>query len=307
MPALLHDLPTPGFDGDADPTDEHRIELTGFCYRMLASAFAAEDAVQEVLLRASLRPDRCTARAGGLRTWLFGVATAVCLEVLRGAPARVLPTPGPVPGPLVLPVPDDGVLDAGGDPTTLRLPYVAALQQLPPRQRAALVLRDVAGLAVADVADVLATTPSGAASTLARARAALAAAAPVAAEPLRPADPVQRDLLARYREATERADVSALLALLHEEVTVAMPPHEWSVRGRAAARDVLLAAWRPGSATRLVPTAANGSPAFWQTAAAVRGGVHEPVALVVLDVAGGWITGITTFLDGPRLLTLFAY
>ncbi len=306
MSVLLHELSA----RDTDPLDGHRIELTGFCYRMLASAFAAEDAVQETMVRASLRPDRFAEHAGGLVTWLYGIATTVCLDVLRGAPARVLPTatPGtPVPGPLVLPVPDDSVLDAGGDPTTLRLPYVAALQQLPPRQRAALVLRDVAGLPVAAVADVLATSPSGAASTVARARAALAAVAPVAAEPSRPADPVQRELLARYRAAAEREDVTALLALLHDDVTVAMPPHEWSVRGRAAAREVLLAARRPGRRTRLVPTTANGSPAFWQTAAAVRGGLHEPVALIVLDVADGLVTSITTFLDGPRLLTLFAY
>lgn len=299
MSVLLHELPT----HEADP-EGHRIELTGFCYRMLASAFAAEDAVQETLLRASLRPDRFV-HDGDLRTWLYGVATAVCLDVAAGSAPRVLPAAGP--GPLVLPVPDDIVLDAGGDPATVALPYVAALQQLPPRQRAALLLRDVAGLPVAGVADVLTTSVSGAASTLRRARAVLAAAAPVAAEPLRPSDPVQRDLLARYRAAVEYHDVTAQVALLHEDATVAMPPHESSVRGRAAAREVLLAARRPGRTVRLVPTVANGSPAFWQTAAAHRGGVHEPEALIVLDVADGLITGITTFLDGPRLLTLFAW
>ena len=305
MSVLLHEVPT----HDPAPLEAHRVELTGFCYRMVASAFVAEDAVQETLLLASLQPDRFS-RNTDRRVWLYRVATTVCLDVLRRTPPRVLPTAGsggPVPGQLVLPVPDDHVQDAGGDPATLRLPCVAALQQLPPRQRAALLLRDVAGLPVADVADVLDTTASGAASTLARARSALAAAAPAAAEPLRPGDAVQRDLLARYRAAVEHDDVTALLALLHDDVVVAMPPHEWSVRGRAAAREVLLAARRPGRTVRLVPTTANGSPAFWQTAAALRGGVHEPEALIVVDVAGGAITGITTFLDGPRLLTLFAY
>jgi RNA polymerase sigma-70 factor (ECF subfamily) len=118
---------------------------------------------------------------------------------------------------------------------------------------------------------------------------------------------MQRDVLARYRAAVEHDDVSALLPLLHDDVVLAMPPHEWSVRGRAAAREVLLAARRPGRIVRLVPTVANGSPAFWLTVAAVRGGVHEPEALIVVDVADGAITSITTFLDGPRLLTLFAF
>jgi RNA polymerase sigma-70 factor (ECF subfamily) len=305
MSVLVHEVPA----DDATPIEAHRVELIGFCYRMLASAFVAEDAVQETLLLASLHPDRFS-RSTDRRVWLYRVATTVCLDVLRGALPRVLPTVGsggPAPGQLVLPVPDDHVQDAGGDPETLRLPYVAALQQLPPRQRAALLLRDVAGLSVTDVADVLDTTASGAASTLARARTALAAAAPAATEPLRPDDPVQRDLLARYRAAVEHDDVSALLTLLHDDVVVAMPPHEWSVRGRAAAREVLLAARRPGRITRLVPTVANGSPAFWLTAATLRGGVHEPEALIVVDVADGAITGLTTFLDGPRLLTLFAY
>ncbi|MGI5129713.1 RNA polymerase subunit sigma-70 [Pseudonocardia sp. CA-107938] len=289
----------------ATSIEAHRLELTGFCYRMVASAFVAEDAVQETLLLASLHHDRFRAQR---RTWLYRIATSVCLDVLRGAAPRVLPTAGGlVPGQLVLPVPDDHVQDAGGDPTTLRLPYVAALQQVPPRQRAALLLRDVAGLSVAEVADVLDTTTSGAASTLARARAALAAAAPAATEPLRPDDPVQQDLLVRYRRAVEQDDVTALVALLHDDVVVAMPPHEWSVRGVAAAREVLVAARRPGRVTRLVPTVANGSPAFWLTTAARRGGVYEPEALVVLETAGGRITAITTFLDGPRLLTLFAY
>jgi RNA polymerase sigma-70 factor (ECF subfamily) len=305
MSVLVHEVPA----DDAAPIEAHRVELIGFCYRMLASAFVAEDAVQETLLLASLHPNRFS-RSTDRRVWLYRVATTVCLDVLRGALPRVLPTAGsggPAPGQLVLPVPDDHVQDAGGDPETLRLPYVAALQQLPPRQRAALLLRDVAGLSVTDVADVLDTTASGAASTLARARTALAAAAPAATEPLRPDDPVQRDLLARYRAAVEHDDVSALLTLLHDDVVVAMPPHEWSVRGRAAAREVLLAARRPGRITRLVPTVANGSPAFWLTAATLRGGVHEPEALIVVDVADGAITGLTTFLDGPRLLTLFAY
>jgi len=305
MSVLAHELPP----HDPAPIEAHRLELTGFCYRMVASAFVAEDVVQETLLLASLHPDRFS-RSTDRRVWLYRVATTVCLDVLRGALPRVLPTAGsggPAPGQLVLPVPDDHVQDAGGDPETLRLPYVAALQQLPPRQRAALLLRDVAGLTVADVAAVLDTTTSGAASTLARARTALAAAAPAATEPLRPDDPVQRTLLARYRAAVEHDDIGAQLALLHDDVVLAMPPHEWSVRGRAAAREVLLAARRPGRVTRLVPTVANGSPAFWLTAAALRGGVHEPEALIVVDVADGVITGLTTFLDGPRLLTLFAY
>jgi RNA polymerase sigma-70 factor (ECF subfamily) len=310
-----------------DPHDEHerhRVELTGYCYRMLGSAFEAEDAVQETLERAWRHRGRFDGSRGTVRTWLHAIATNVCLDMLRSAQRRARPTdfgpaaqPGsPLGDPLpesarVLPAPDDRILPVHADPAelsagreTVRLAFVAALQVLSPRQRAVLVLRDVLRFSAAEVAGQLGTTVAAANSTLQRARASLASADLRPGDPLRPDDPAQKDLLERYCIAFERYDIHALLALMHEDVTMAMPPFGWWLHGRNAVETTLRAAGRPCAGTVLHPVGANGSPAFWQTRPTDRG--QQPWGLVLLDIADGRIAGVTTFLDADRLVPLFA-
>ena len=284
--------------------EAYRGELTGYAYRMLGAAFEAEDAVQETLVRA-WRADYDPARAS-VRTWLYAIATNVCLDMLRSAQRRAramdlgpAATPGPdlgaplPPSAWVQPLPDALV----GDPAevaaqreTIRLAFVAALQQLPPRQRAVLILREVLAFSAAEVADLLDTTVASANSALQRARATIRRPAP--AEPLAAE---HRDLLARYVAAFERYDVAALTALLHEDATTSMPPFTWWLRGR----DHIAAAFAHADGTcahaRLVPTSVNGSPAFGQYR--WTGARHEPMALVTLEVSRAGITSITTHLD----------
>jgi RNA polymerase sigma-70 factor, ECF subfamily len=311
--------------GTALRLDRFRPELVGYCYRMLGSAFEADDAAQETLVRAWRHVDRFDERRAPLRAWLFAIATNVCLDMLRSAQRRARAsdlgpswTAGPELGaPLpehrwVQPVPDARVLPAGGDPAevaaqreTVRLAFVAALQLLPPRQRAVLILRDVLCWKAEEVARLLGTTVASVTSALQRARATLRAADLSPAEPLRPDDPAQRRMLARYCDAFERYDVDALVSLLHEDATMSMPPFPWWLRGRAEIRRALLAAGRPCAGARLLPTAANGSPAFAQYRPGAPHGGHEPFALVVLDLAGGRVAGITTYLDHGRLFPLF--
>ncbi|MGC5016304.1 sigma-70 family RNA polymerase sigma factor [Streptosporangium sp. DT93] len=314
-----------------DALERHRIALTGYCYRMLGSPFEAEDAVQETLVRAWRSLDRFDEGRAPLRSWLHAIATNVCLDMLRGARrrARVIDlSPSARPGPdlgvplpesaFVQPVPDGRVLPVGGDPAelaaqrdTIRLAFVAALQHLPPRQRAVLILRDVLCWKAEEVARLLDTTVASVTSALQRARATMrtvpaASDGPAGpAEPHRPMDEARRRLLARYCDAFERYDVEAMVALLHEDAVTSMPPFLWWLRGRAAIRRTLLAAGRPCAGARLVPTTANGSPAFAQYRPSGSGGGLEPFALVVLTIPGDLITEMTTYLDADRLFPLF--
>ncbi|MFC7550952.1 sigma-70 family RNA polymerase sigma factor [Plantactinospora sp. GCM10030261] len=312
------------------PTGEYarlepfRTELTGYCYRMLGSGFDAEDAVQDALLRAWRSFDSYDERRGSLRTWLYRIATNVCLDMLRGRHRRALAVDlGPagragsdIGAPVtehawIQPVPDRLVLSPDGGPEdqavqreTIRLAFLAVLQLLPPRQRAALILRDVLRWSATEVAELLDCTVASVTSAVQRARATLAAAATVPGEPLRPADPAQRQLLARYCAAFERYDVAALVALLHEDATMSMPPFRWWLRGRDQIRVALLNPESSCAGARLRPVEANGSPAFWQLRPDPDGR-FTPFGLVLLDVAGGLITGITTYLDADRLVPLF--
>ncbi|MEU4835228.1 sigma-70 family RNA polymerase sigma factor [Streptosporangium sp. NPDC023615] len=327
---------TPG-SGGMDELERHRIALTGYCYRMLGSPFEAEDAVQETLVRAWRSLDRFDGSRAPLRSWLHAIATNVCLDMLRGARRRAraidlgpaaragsdLGAPLPESA-FVQPVPDGRVLPAGGDPAelaaqrdTIRLAFVAALQHLPPRQRAVLILRDVLCWKADEVARLLDTTVASVTSALQRARATMrtlsaapaASTAPAACagpgEPYLPMDRARRRLLARYCDAFERYDVEALVALLHEDAVTSMPPFPWWLRGRAAIRRMLLAAGRPCAGTRLVAATANGSPAFAQYRPTGPGGGLEPFALVVVAVSGDLITELTTYLDADRLFPLF--
>ncbi|MFB9206383.1 sigma-70 family RNA polymerase sigma factor [Nonomuraea spiralis] len=291
---------------EATELEHHRVELTGYCYRMLGSGFEAEDAVQETFVRAWRTYD---ATRGPLRPWLFRLATSVCLDMLRGPQRRAramdlgpAARPGdPLGEPLagdawVWPVPDGRVLPS--DPAELavaresvRLAFVAALQRLRPRQRAVLILRDVLEWRAAEVAELMGTSVTSVNSVLQRARARLPAVAPED-------DEIDETLLDRYVSAFERYDVHALVSLLHEDATMSMPPFAWWLRGREAVRTVLAAAAAPCEGARLVRTGANGAPALAQ----YRDG--KAFALVVLEVGGGLVTGVTTFLD-PGLFPFF--
>ncbi|MFF3437936.1 sigma-70 family RNA polymerase sigma factor [Streptosporangium sp. NPDC002721] len=310
--------------GEGSRLELFRGELTGYCYRVLGSGFEAEDAVQETLLRAWRSFDRYDERRASLRTWLYRIATNICLDMLRSPQRRALAMDlsraadaGQGIGEpasersLVHPVPDGLVLPMDGDPEelavrreTIRLAFVAALQHLPPRQRVVLILRDVLRWKTEEVANLLETTAASVNSALQRARSTIRAVDVVPGEPFRPSDPAQRELLARYCAAFERHDIAALVALLHEDATMSMPPFTWWLRGRDQIRRALLDPEASCAGARLVPAAANGSPAFWQTRPGPDG-VHAPFGLVLLDVFGGLIGGITTYLDTDRLIPLF--
>jgi RNA polymerase sigma-70 factor, ECF subfamily len=300
--------------------ERFRTELTGFCYRMLGSAFEAEDAVQETMVRAWRAHDRFEGRSS-LRSWLYRIATNVCLTMLDGSKRRARPmdlsspvTPAsaslspPLPETAwVEPMPDVRALPA--DPAeraetreSVRLALVAALQHLPPRQRAVLILREVLAWRASEVAELLGTTVASVNSALQRARATLSATGLTeTAEPVSPGETAlsqeHKELLTRYIDAFERYDMDSLTSLLHEDATQSMPPYDLWLRGPAD-----ICAWMtgPGIAcrgSRLIPTWANGSPAFAQYRVAWDGGGgYMPWALQVLEVTGGRVSDLTVFL-----------
>jgi RNA polymerase sigma-70 factor (ECF subfamily) len=302
--------------------EDRRTELTAFAYRMLGSAFEAEDAVQETMVRAWRALDRFEGRAS-LRSWLYRIATNVCLDMLTGTERRARPmdlAPAgtaderllgqPLPGVTwIEPIPDGRVLPTSSDPAELaesresiRLAFVAALQHLPPRQRAVLVLREVLRWKAAEVAELLDTSVASVNSALQRARATLAAA-DLSAEALRPADEGQRALLARYVDAFERYDMDALTSLLREDATWNMPPYELWLQTHD---DIVRWCLGPGigcEGSRLVPVEANGSPAFGQYKPGPDG--LEPWSLQVVEISGDRLAGITFFLETERLFPLF--
>jgi RNA polymerase sigma-70 factor (ECF subfamily) len=303
--------------------EEHRVELRAYCYRMLGSTYEAEDAVQETLVRAWRAYDRFEGRAA-LRSWLYRIATNVCFDMLRGRRRRALPmdvtseawsagkdVPPPLPeAPWLQPIPDGHVLPPHADPAdvaeareSIRLAFVATLQHLPARQRAVLILREVLRWPAADVAELLETTVVSVNSALQRARATLASAdvSPAAIVPL---DPEHQALLERYVDAFERYDIESLVALLHEDVRLSMPPWDVWMRGRADAF-----AWfvGPGAACAgsfVVPLSANGQPAFAQYKPAEQPGRFEAWAIHVLDMSGGTIRAVDFFVDAG-LFALF--
>ncbi|MPZ86895.1 MAG: sigma-70 family RNA polymerase sigma factor [Nitriliruptorales bacterium] len=303
--------------------EQHRVELTGYCYRMLGSAFEAEDAVQETLVRAWRGLDRFEGRAA-LRSWLYRIATNVCLDMLNGRQRRARPMdlgPSKTADALlgaalpevswIEPIPDSRVLSAD-DPAdlavsreTVRLAFVAALAHLPPRQRAVLILREVLRWKATEVAELLDTTVASVNSALQRARATLAAREIAATDPSQPMDDAQRALLARYVDAFERYDLDSLTSLLAEDATLSMPPYQLWLRGLVEIRRWLLGPGAECRGSRLVPTVANGSPAFGQYRPSGAGGSYEPWALQVVEVSAGRIIGLNSFLDTARLFPLF--
>ena len=308
----------------AQALEQYRHELTGYCYRMLGSAFEAEDAVQETMLRAWKGLDKFEGRSQ-LRSWLYSIATNVCMDALNGKERRVRPMElgeagAPVieslaatlpEGEWILPMPDGRVIGDGADPAeaaaakeTLKLAFIAALQHLPPKQRAVLILREVLRWKASEVAELLETSEASVNSALQRARATIDELNVRTDEPADPMDEEHRDLLERYMEAFERYDMDALTALLHEDATMSMPPYQLWLTGHA---DIVTWMRGPGyqcEGSKLVPVAANGSIAFGQYRASPTGG-HEPWGLVVIEARDGKISGINTFLDTASLFPLF--
>lgn len=280
---VAQETPTRGSGELERGLERHRRELTGYAYRMLGSAFEAEDAVQETLLRAWRGFDRFEGRAT-LRSWLYRIATNVCLDMLNGkergarpmeiAPARTADATlgDPLPeATWILPIPDGRVPPEGGDPAevaesreTIRLAFVAALQHLPPRQRAVLILREVLRWKATEVAELLQTTVASVNSALQRARSTLKATDVTATGASQPMDDQQRALLARYVDAFQRYDLESLTALLHEDATWSMPPYQLWLRTHLDIRRWCLGPGINCRGSRLVPTVANGSPAFGQ-------------------------------------------
>jgi RNA polymerase sigma-70 factor, ECF subfamily len=287
---------------------------------MLGSAFDAEDAVQETMVRAWRALAQFDGRSS-LRTWLYRIATNVCLDALSDKSRRARPIEeGPV-GTVddeletrprthwIEPMPDAKMLPVDADPYELtalrqstRLAFVAALQHLPPRQRAALLLTEVLGWSAAEVAVCLETSVAAVNSSLQRARATLAARrVPAAAATLSPS---QEELLERYVEAFHHYDVDGLVALLREDATLSMPPYTLWLRGPDAIRTWLLGRGSGCRGSRLIATRACGSPAFAQYRLGADG-VHFPWSLTVLELDGDRIVAWNSFLDTERLFPLF--
>ena len=301
----------------------YRKELTGYCYRMLGSSFEAEDAVQETLLRAWRGLDKFEGRAA-LRSWLYRIATNVCVDMLNGRERRARPMDlGPAREPVaenlntlpevtwIEPVPDGRVVPEG-DPAdvavareTIKLAFVAALQHLPARQRAVLILCEVLRWQATEVAELLDTSVASVNSALQRARATLSAATLDSSGAPAPLGEADRALLDRYVDAFQRYDMAALTAVLREDASQSMPPYDLWLQGR---EDIFTWWFGPGigcRGSRLVPVAdANGSPAFGQYKPSPDGG-FEPWALQVLEVSDGRIGELTFFLDTERVFPLF--
>jgi RNA polymerase sigma-70 factor, ECF subfamily len=303
--------------------EQHRTELTRYCYRMLASPFEAEDAVQETMLRAWRGLDRFEQRAA-LRSWLYRIATNVCFDMLDGRNRRARPMDlggagAPEPANLnslpevtwIEPIPTEA---AEADPAevavakeTMRLAFVAALQHLPPRQRAVLILCEVLRWKATEAAELLDTSVASVNSALQRARATIEASGLSSSdvEPSQIEGP-ERDLLVRYVEAFEAYDMDALTALIREDAIQSMPPYDLWLRGR----DDILAWWvGPGIGcknSKLVPTKlANGSIAFGQYKPSESGSGHDPWALHVIDFDDGKLAELTFFLSTERIFPMF--
>jgi RNA polymerase sigma-70 factor, ECF subfamily len=303
--------------------EQYRVELTAYCYRMLGSV-DAEDAVQETFIRAWRGYERFEGRAA-LRAWLYRIATNVCFDMLESRKRRARPMDlGPAREPIaenlhtlpevtwIEPIPDGRVVPEG-DPAevteareTIRLAFVAALQHLPPRQRAVLILCEVLRWKAAEVAELLETSVASVNSALQRARATLESTNLTAVETSPSVDAADEDLLARYVAAFESYDMDALTALIHEDAKQSMPPFDLWLAGR----DDILAWWvGPGNTcrnSRVIPTtAANGAPAFGQYRPRPDGEGYEPWALQVLEIEDGKIVELTFFLDTERVFPLF--
>ena len=300
---------------------EYERELTGFCYRMLGSAFDAEDAVQETLLRAWRSRAQFDSTRGSRRTWVYTIARNVCLDMLRSKVRRSRPVAygaaAPLGGPLgvplgpehwVTPVPEAWVVDQAADPAvivqqreSIRLAFVAALQVLPPKQRAVLILKDVLAWESGEIASVLGTSPQAVNSSLQRARRTMAELELAPSDVMDPTDAGQVALIERFTRAFESNDVAGLVSLMREDTAMTMPPFTWWLSGRHAIC-VAMEASDSCRGARLVTVSASGCPAFAQYRRDDTG-VWRPWALMLLELRGGLIQELTTFLDADRMFT----
>ena len=319
-PVAETSLTAPGLEARLE---EHRRELTAYCYRMLGSPFEAEDAVQDTYVRAWRAYDRFEGRAA-LRSWLYRIATNVCLDMLGSRERRARPMDlGPAQEPVlaslntrpdesfVEPIPD-ALVAQGADPAeiaatrdSVRLALVAALQHLPPRQRAALILCEVLRWKASEVAQLLDTSVASVNSALQRARATLDQHDLAAEQPL-PLAEVDREMLDRYVAAFEAYDVEALTSLIREDASQSMPPYDMWLAGR----DDVFAWWfGPGigcKGSKVIPAgSANGAPAYGQYKPSESGSGYDPWALQVLQTSSTGIFELTFFLDTKRLFPLF--
>jgi RNA polymerase sigma-70 factor, ECF subfamily len=311
----------------AEDLEPHRRELTAYCYRMLGSGFDADDAVQETMVRAWKAGDDFEGRSS-LRSWLYRIATNVCLDMLRGRQRRARPMElGPARPPVdssleaflpegswVSPIADERVLPLEADPAevalardSIRLAFVAALQHLPPRQRAVLILCEVLRWQASEAAQLLETSVPAINSALQRARATLASAGVDLAGMggLATVDAAQRELLARYVDAFERYDMDGLVRVLHEDAIQTMPPFAMWLSGADAICQFMLGPGLACRGSRLIPIAVNGSAAFAQYKPDPERGDFMPWAIQVLDTSGGRVTGIHSFLEMPDAERLF--
>ena len=304
--------------------EQHRSELTGYCYRMLGSPFEAEDAVQDTFLRAWRGFDRFEGRAA-FRSWLYRIATNVCLDMLNSRSRRARPmdfgpaaTPDPAnlntlpevtwiePVPMSLISSEEDPADLVATRDTIRLAFVAALQHLPARQRAALILCEVLHWKASEVAELLETSVASVNSALQRARATIDERNIAETDAVSPMDDEQREMLARYVDAFQRYDVDSLTAVIREDASQSMPPYDMWLSGR---EDILTWFHGPGigcAGSRLIPVEmANGSVAFGQYKPSASGSGYDPWALQVLEFAGGKVVEFTFFLSTERLFPLF--
>jgi len=307
--------------------EKHRVELTGYCYRMLGSSFEAEDAVQDTMVRAWRSYEKFEGRSS-LRSWLYRIATNVCLDMLSAGNKRARPmdltesTPlaqaalSPRPDHTWLePMPDARILPTVEDPAeaavakeSVRLAFMAALQQLPPKQRAVLILREVLAWKAGEVAELLGTTVASVNSALQRARATLAesdgkqGAEAVVSDPL---DAEQQKLLDRYVAAFEGYDMTALTALLHEDAIMTMPPFDLWLTGHDDITGFMTTLGSACEGSRLVPVQVNGLPGFAQYKPDPEEGGWTPWAVQVLEISDGRLTGFHFFLDTQRWFPLF--
>jgi RNA polymerase sigma-70 factor (ECF subfamily) len=322
--APMTDLTTLGSEELEARLEHHRTELTGYCYRMLGSSSDAEDAVQDTMVRAWRGYDKFEGRSA-LRSWLYRIATNVCFDMLNGKQRRARPmdfgpaktADAPLAPPTsettwLEPMPDGRVLPTEGDPADLaiaresiRLAFVAALQHLPPRQRAVLILREVLRWHASEVAELLDTTVASVNSALQRARATLEESQVSETDAAEPLDEQQSALLARYVDAFERYDLDEFVSLLSEDVRQSMPPYEMWLVGGEQIRQWMLGPGIDCRGSRLIPTRANGAPAFAQYRPSGPGGSFEPWALHVLEISDGEIIGLNFFLSTDTLFPMF--
>jgi RNA polymerase sigma-70 factor (ECF subfamily) len=307
---------------DVASLEDHRPALTGHCYRMLGSVFDADDAVQETMLRAWKSWEQFDGRSS-VRTWLYRIATNVCLDELKDRGRRAIPVGEGAPGVpsieylaqqpnsfWIEPMMDARIMPVESNPAeqlmlrqSIRLAFMAALQHLAPKQRAALLLTEVLGFSANEAASTLDVSVASVNSALQRGRAALEKRDNGESPELNSA---QQDLVSRYMSAFESYDVDRLTSLMRQDATICMPPYSLWLQGHDNIRTWMLGPGCGCRESRLIATSACGSPAFAHYRKSPSGG-HEPWALIVLDLSRDQISGVTSFLDAPALFRRFGF